>query len=268
MELPFQPAVNFDNSFKIRLGHKELPFTDLELIEQIIFSSYNTDVKRFMGFVEENCHIHIFLEFRDKVCDRKTCENMRKVFYKEIKYLENVGQGGQNPISITPYKKYRKQEYKILSEVIQLYHQVCYITKDAIIHDCVIRTKHIKYNITTKEIKVCREYYYNNYRKIIQYFEKLKVNKKIKNKTNKQQFIDYVDSKKFLMFDNSGGGTNLGWASIPSIVANYYTDYPQEHTIHNVKMKTYYILSKMFPDYYKQLICQTIRQELIKLSEK
>ncbi len=269
MDTCIQPVINFNHSFKIRLGHKKLPFTDLNRISDFIFSSYDKDeLKRFMGFVEENCHIHIFLEFKNKICDTKACETMRKMLYKEIKYLANEGQGGQNPISITPYRKYRKQEYAILEEKIQLLHQVCYITKDANIHACacpqtkhedIIKSKHVKHNITTREIKSCKENYYNNYRKIIQYFEKLKVNKKIKNKTNKQQFIDYIESNQ----DSMTG--QIGLKLIPRIVAQYYIEYPHEHTPHNIKMKTYYVLSKYYPDHYKKLIIQQLNNEILNI---
>ena len=258
----FNPTINFSNSFKIRLGHKELPFTDLKLLSEIIFSQYNTEatndstnIKRFMGFVEEDCHVHLFIEFRNKNCDSKSCEAIRKMLYKEIKYLENTGQGGQNPISCTPYKKYRKQEYKILSDQDQLYHQINYITKD---YKKVLKDKFIKYNITDEEIDKSQIEYYTQYRNIINYFEKLKTNKKIKNKTSKQQFIDYIEANV----------DKMQVKNIPRIVAEYYIQYPQEHTPHNIKMKVYYVLSKYFESEYKQLVIQQLNQELIYLNLK
>lgn len=261
----FDTEVNFDYAFKCRFGHSASekdprPFTDLNLLEKTIFSleSKTTNVKRYMGFVEEDCHIHLFIEFRDLLCNKKECERLRKHIYTKIPYLANEGQGGSNPVSITPYKKYRKQEYQILSEKHQQNHQIDYITKDARFEFGKITTPHIRYDITSLEIDKCQKNYYQSYRKIIKYFEDLKVNKKIKNKTLKKQFEDYIKSVK----------DNLTNKNIPKIVAQFYTDNPQEHTPYDIKRKVYYILSKYYPETYSQLIIEQLNQELIHINLK
>ncbi len=253
-----QPKIQFNKSFKLRFGHDKIPYTDLIKVVDIIFEHIGKqNVKRLMGFVEEDTHMHLFLECKDLLCDKKSCEALRKHFYKEIKALENSGQGGQNPITIVPYTKFRKQEYSILSEEGQYNHQINYITKDFKFTN-LLKNKFFYYNVTKQEIIDCQQEYFNTYRNVIKHIETIKVNKKIKNKTRKQEFIDYIDS-----FSDK-----ISHKTIPRIVAQYYIDYPQEHTPHNIKMKVYYVLSKYFPDEYKKLIIQQLNNELCLLNEK